>query len=464
MPGVRFRICGIFGLISALSCWGASFGTVVPINGTVSDIALDERRNVVWAANFSAYRVEQVDLATKTLLKPRTVPMPPSAVALSPDHRFLVVGEYQKPDPAELSINPFAKESGGYTLFDLDANLRYDVNLNSPVLAVAFGADGKALIVTRAPAVDPQNPGPLTNLFVLEPFPYQTLTGISSIGADSDDLPVPLVTFPTQIIQAAIAVSGDGQTIEVLASISSKTVLIRYHVSTGVAAIDAAITASPVLGPASLSVDQTTDNVLAGWVMFHRLASGRLHHWAEFPYPDGALNIGSHAWDLTRGLVYAQIPTSDDIIPALHVMATDNLAVYKRLQLAENLSGKSQMSNDGQAIYSASVSGVTILPIGQLPNLPQVGFSQEDMLFATDACNQLVVKQLLNIISLSSVNTDFSLSLPTGTTGVTLSATSGTTPAQVMVTIDPAAFQGAKGTTSIPLALTSMGAVNLPAP
>jgi len=57
------------------------------------------------------------------------------------------------------------------------------------------------------------------------------------------------------------------------------------------------------------------------------------------------------------------------------------------------------------------------------------------MIFATDACNQLVVRQLLNIISLSSVNTDFSLSLPAGITGVTLSATSGTTPAQVMVTV-----------------------------
>ena len=99
MLAVRFRIpYGIFGLISALSCWGASFGTVVPINGTVSDIALDERRNVVWAANFSAYRVEQVDIASQTLFTPLTVPMPPSAVAISPNHRFLVVGEYQQPD------------------------------------------------------------------------------------------------------------------------------------------------------------------------------------------------------------------------------------------------------------------------------------------------------------------------------------------------------------------------------
>ena len=112
MLAVRFRIpLGVCGLICALSCWGANFGTVVPINGTVSDIALDERRNVVWAANFSAYRVEQVYIPSQSLLAPLTVPMPPSAVAISPDDRFLVVGEYQKPDPLELSTNPFAPEA-----------------------------------------------------------------------------------------------------------------------------------------------------------------------------------------------------------------------------------------------------------------------------------------------------------------------------------------------------------------
>src|SRR6266478_7963708 len=96
--GFRIRVV-IFAWASIAACWAATFGSVVPIHGTVSDIALDERRNVVWAANFSAYRVEQVDIATRTLFTPLTVPMPPSAVALSPNRRFLVVGEYQKPDP-----------------------------------------------------------------------------------------------------------------------------------------------------------------------------------------------------------------------------------------------------------------------------------------------------------------------------------------------------------------------------
>jgi len=470
MLAVRFRIpWGIFGLISALSCWGASFGTVVPINGTVSDIALDERRNVVWAANFSAYRIEQVYIPNQTLLAPLSVPMPPSAVALSPDHRFLVVGEYQKPDPELLSTNPFAPGTGGYTLFDLDAGLRYDVNLNSPVLAVAFGSDGNALILTRTPAVDPENPGPLTNLFVLQPFPYHTLTPIVSIPVQSVDLPVPLVRFPTQIGQATAGVSGDKNTIMMLAgalvdaaATSSTSILIRYDVPTQTATAEE-FTQKPPPGPRSVSVDQTGSNVLVDWGLQHYLTDGGSYLLAEFPQANGAFEKGTHAWDLTRRQIYAQIPAPGDA-SVLHVMATDNLTVSKRLQLPEDLSGKSQMSSDGQAMYSASVSGVVILPIGQLPNLPQLGFSQDDTLFAADACNQLVLQQTLNIISLSSVNTDFSLSLPAGTTGVTLSATSGTTPAQVVVTIDPSAFQGARGTTSIPLTLTSNGAVNLPAP
>ena len=469
MLAVRFRIpFGVFGLISALSCCGASFGTVVPINGTVSDIALDERRNVVWAANFSAYRVEQVHIPSQTLLTPLSVPMPPSAVAISPDHRFLVVGEYQKPDPVLLSTNPFAPETGGYTLFDLDAGLRYDVNLNSPVLAVAFGGDGKAVILTRTPAVDPQNPGPTTNLFVLQPFPSQTLTAIASITVQGIDLPVPLAHFPTQISQAAASVSGDGNTIVILAAsdtdasaASHNSILMRYSVPTQTITTQGWIS-SPPDGPRSVSVDADGTNALAAWTLYHYIDDVPID-WAQMPAPNGAFNVGSSAWDLTRGQIYAQIPAPGDT-SVLHVMATDNLTVSKRLQLPEDLSGKSQMSSDGQAMYSASASGVVILPIGQLPNLPQVGFSQEDTIFAADACNQLVVQQLINIISLGSANTDFSLSLPAGTAGVTLSATSGTTPAQVLITIDPSVFQAARGTTTIPLTLTSNGAVNLPAP
>ena len=42
----------------AAASWAATLGTVVPIRGHVSDIALDEGRGVVYAANFTANRIE----------------------------------------------------------------------------------------------------------------------------------------------------------------------------------------------------------------------------------------------------------------------------------------------------------------------------------------------------------------------------------------------------------------------
>jgi DNA-binding beta-propeller fold protein YncE len=140
------------GLAATLNlCFGATFGTVVPLHGTVSDIALDESRGRLYAANFSAYRVEVINSASRALLSPISVPMPPSAVAISPDYRYLVIGQYQKPSPIELPTQPFIPASGGYTLINLENNDRVDVNLNGPVLAIAFGSDGQALILTSAP-------------------------------------------------------------------------------------------------------------------------------------------------------------------------------------------------------------------------------------------------------------------------------------------------------------------------
>src|SRR5579871_2298064 len=162
MQGKLSRLIGpVLALASAGLCFGASFGTVVPVRGTVSDIAVDETRGRIYAANLTAYNVAIIDIPSRSTLGAYSVSMPPSAIALSPDNRYLLIGEYQQPSPATPDT-PFVAESGGYTLIDLVGNRRFDVSLGDPVLAVAFGADGNAIILTRTPVpVDPKNPGPL---------------------------------------------------------------------------------------------------------------------------------------------------------------------------------------------------------------------------------------------------------------------------------------------------------------
>lgn len=470
MLAVLFRSLGT-ALVLAGSCLAATFGTVVPVRGTVSDIALDESRGRLYAANFSAYRVEVIDTAAKALLAPIAVSAPPSAVAVSPDNRFLVIGEYQK--PINTPGGGFQPDTGGLTIFDLSANSRVHLDFTAPVVAVAFGADGQALVVTRSPTPPapppppppttpptppPPPPAPGPNVFLLDPA-SAAISTIGAVAVASQDLSIPLNTFPTQIIQAAVGVSGDRNTIVVLAS--PEFTAIGYDVPSRSIIFSGQGASTPPLGPRSVSMDQNGTNLLLGWALFRSIAPQNFHVWAQFPQPDGVFNIGTHAWDLKRNSIYAQISAPGDK-SVLHIVDTDNLTVRERIQLAENLAGKSVMSSDMNTMYSASISGVAILPVGQLGQLPQVSAVQEDLLFQGDACNAGVITRTLDLTSLGSSPADFKLSLPDGTTGITLLTTSGTTPAQVQIQVDPSAFQSNKGTTQVLLTVTSSTAVNLP--
>src|SRR5437867_13440218 len=97
LPGIG-RAAARFSL-TALVCsgalWGATFGTVVPIDipigGHVSDIVLDEPRGVLYIANFTARRIDVMSVAEKKVTSTINVPAQPGAMAISPNGQFLVV-------------------------------------------------------------------------------------------------------------------------------------------------------------------------------------------------------------------------------------------------------------------------------------------------------------------------------------------------------------------------------------
>ena len=70
MLAVRSRILLILAGASMASAWAANFGTVVPINGTVSDVALDERRNVVWAVRKNRQQTKTLAIVDSGLILP----------------------------------------------------------------------------------------------------------------------------------------------------------------------------------------------------------------------------------------------------------------------------------------------------------------------------------------------------------------------------------------------------------
>ncbi|MCU1340087.1 MAG: hypothetical protein JWO19_5668 [Bryobacterales bacterium] len=454
----------VFALLATFSIGGAAyaatFGTNIPIRGAVSDLAFDGRRGKLYIANFSAGRVEVMNTSSRALESPMNVPLPPSAIALSPDNRYLVVGQYDN----------FGTSSakGGFTVFDLDAGQKRDVVLGNPVLAVAFGAGTQALVVTTG------------DFLLVDPLSGTATTLPPPTPLDGKPLPVGFGTFPPSIVQASAGVSGDGKTIIVVAQISIAdprvVAVLVYRVGTVSVGL-ITITSTPAEGPRVVSVNQDGSGFLVGWSLLD------LHPTivAEFPYPLGDLRRGGHAWDTVRDVVYADAPVTTTESPVMHLMDTDNLTVRERIQLPQMMAGRSVFSDDRNTLYAMSDSGVMIMPVDTLETTapvvaackPGVGAAecrrnflsrQEDVVFLADACNRQVISQFFDILNLGGANIDFKLSLPADTTGIRLSQTSGTTPARIRIDVDPTVFQNTRGSTTIPLTITSNAGINIPFP
>jgi len=426
--------------------WGGTFGRVVAIGGHASDVALDEPRGVLYVANFTANRIELVSLTNYSIQTSINVAPQPSSLALSPDDRFLLITHYGN------NAAP-ATTSNALTVIDLNANTQQVFALGAAPLGVAFGIDGKALVVT-------------TTDFVLFDPVLGTSTEIETIsGLVAKTLPQPPATFPPTIVAASINVSGDGLTIYGLGD----TILFRYDVTTQ--SLSASLyTASPPLGPRVVSVSQDGSYFTAGWA----LKDNQFYNMSQFANAAGILNIGSTLIDSSRNLIYAQVATAaagsgsasggtgttTSSAPIMQIVASDNLTVIDQIQLPENLAGKSVLSSDNMTMYSVSDSGVLVLPVGSINQAHRIAPAQPDLVFRGNFCNRQVATQTLTVIDPGGGNTAFNIS--SNTAGLSVSPAFGVTPATISVSVDPNVFSNQKGTVTASLTLQSAQAVNLP--
>ncbi len=415
-----------------------TFGSVVSIGGSASDLALDEPRGVLYIANYTANRIEVMSLANLTVQTSINVASQPSGVALSPDGRYLVVTHYGN------FVAP-ATSTNGLTVIDLTTNGKQTFVLGNPPLALAFGLDNKALVVTSQ------------DFILFDPSNGTTQVVDTVAGVTAKTLPQPPATFPLTIVGASMSTSQDGLVIYGL----TDTVRFRYAVNTRTLQ-SLGYTASPPLGPRVVTVSADGSFWAGGWASFS--SNGPLI--SQFPNALGALNIGSLAIDNKRGVMYAQVPEvgagtgGTGAAPILQIVDSDNFSVRERIQLAENLAGKSVISADGNTLYSISDSGVTVFPIGSLDQAHRIVASQEDVVFRGNFCDRRVASQQITIVNPGGGRTAFTLS--TTTAGVTLSPSSGITPATIRISVDPTTFQNQKGTVTAVIDIRSAQAVNLP--
>src|SRR5207244_10116957 len=106
-----------------------------------SDIALDEGRGVLYIANFTANRIEVMNTSDLSISRSINVNPLPGTIALSPNGRYLVIGHFGNNMAPIQSINAL-------TVLNLEQNARQVYAVGHTPLAVSFGSDWLALLLT----------------------------------------------------------------------------------------------------------------------------------------------------------------------------------------------------------------------------------------------------------------------------------------------------------------------------
>lgn len=263
--------------------WAGTFGKVVPIGGQSSDLALDESRGVLYIANFTANRIEVMSLVDYTIQTSFNVAPQPSSLAMSPDNRFLVVTHFG-------NFAPPIAPNNALTVIDLTTNGKQTFALGNPPLGVAFGIDGRALVVTT------------TDYLLFDPVLGTTQQIDTITGVVAKTLPVPPANSPPQITTASLTSSGDGLTIFGLGG-STSTFTFAYDVTARTIKPGGIVTTNGALGPRVISTNQDGTVYMAGWAMVD--SKGITNY---FPRSTNQLNVGTTLFDASRGLLYSQIP------------------------------------------------------------------------------------------------------------------------------------------------------------
>jgi uncharacterized protein (TIGR03437 family) len=442
---------------SATPSPAATFGTVVPIGGHASDIALDESRGLLYIANFTANRIEVMSTADYSIHTSMNVAPQPAALAISADGKYLMVAHYG-------SITPNDPSRNAITLINLTDNTRQTFTTGDTPLGVAFMADGSGVIVTT------------TSVISFDPV-SGAMTVMATFGSLAKQLPVVPGTFPTQVILASVATNQNRTVLYALTDDGGNQGFIRYDMTrNGPAAgqpglIGFGIVASPKPLP-RVSVSADGSRAILGQYLVDPFANDL----AQFPNAIASPNAGGAAIDPKTGNIWAQIVTGNTSTTTsatgvstttttitgpmtLSLLDGENLGVIESFFLAENITGREVLSSDSGMLYAVSDSGVTVFPVGQLNQQHRLRASVSDVVARSTFCNRAVITQTITITDPGGGTTAFGLS--SSTSGVTISPAVGFTPAQVQIRVDPTAFQNQNGTLAVNLSLASGQAVNV---
>ncbi len=419
----------------------ATFGTVIGLGGTPSDIVLDEQRGKIYLVNNAANRVDILDTTQNVVTSSISVGLSPLAGAMSPDGAFLYV-----------------TNSGNSSLSVIDLSVdqvSQTVTLPAAPQGVAVGGDGRALISTvgtgtGTPAANTLLIFDRTQQASQQLIPVQTPPPVSTTTATT---PATLVKPQTAFTSKLIA-TPDGQFIVGLTNPGTTTYLFVYEVASGII-----LNARTVAGQSTvLSMAPDGSRFMAGFTMYdtQALTVDAQQNIANAPFSmtgsfNTQQNVGGSAFSPDGTTLYSAFNTAQftaaAVTPAaatLLISDSTNLAIQLGINLPESLVSRMVVTSDGSNAWGLSQSGVTYLPLSTLYNYPILEPASTTVFLSVDPCNPSVATGTLKINNLGKGK--LTINVPSTGTVLIAQVSSGVVPATITFTMEP----GRAGETRIP--------------
>jgi len=438
---------------STLNLYSANIGTVIPVVGQVSDLVYDPAHNSVYLANPTRNEVEIYSVDSGKLAGSVTAGVQPGSVALFGNMLYVA-------------------NVGSLTISAIDTNAQRVVAeyfIGSRPDSIAVGSDGKVVIlgtagllrldparslITPVPISPP--PTPVTGVTVgTSPTPANFLAGL--VAAANGNLIIGM-SLPT--------IAGNIPPRLFVYEVASGTVLRSRNVS-GLRAILSASTdgsrfmAGPFLfDTQTLSVlgrSGTTSTTLSGGSAFS-VDGNAVYSYFSTQNPINPLNTNQPPGASLPGNV--ETPPSGQTQAVLQVLRSSSLAPQLGLRLAEPITSKMVASTDGQYLFANSTSGLLVIPVGQLSNLPVLDISTTNVVLSLDPCNRTVTSASVQVRNTGGGRMTFQAASSNTGAPVVLNVRSGVAPATLDISFDARGFT-TFGTVQYAIVLTSPEAVNV---
>lgn len=434
---VRLLAAVLFPLAAWSQNQGASFGEVVRLGGTPSDLVLDESRSRLYLVNSNANRVDVYNYGEKRVERTIGVGSRPLAAAMSMDNRYLYVTNN---DSSSLSVIDLSNGSNLQT-----------VSLPAKPEGVEVGFDGRALITTEGTSTTDQ-----INSLLLFDRNQQSGQQITTVAfAPPPVTPAPLnqvfIGRPTTTFRGKLTRTPDGRFIIGLSLInnSAQTIAFVYECSSASILRSRTVTGQSTV----LSISPDGARFMAGFSLYETATLNVLGQYssANVPFPlastgtanfNSTQNMGGSAFSLDGETLYSAFNVAPVTTPATKPQASTllisnprNLLVKLGIKIPESIIAKMAITSSGEQAWGLSESGMVYLPIFSLFDYPIVMPETTAVFLAVDSCNPGLAKASLRIDNLGKGTLTYSV--PDATAALSAQATSGVTPSSISFTMEP---------------------------